>query len=134
MVFKDIIGTHYKPNNYSTVSPYLIVAGASDTIDFLKRVFDALELRRFLDDTGRIMHAEVRIEDTVVMIADSVENWPSMPSYVHIYVTDVDETYKRAIEAGAISVQEPVKKEDEDKRGGVRDAGGTTWWIATKVE
>jgi uncharacterized glyoxalase superfamily protein PhnB len=51
-----------------------------------------------------------------------------------IVVTDVDATYKRAIAAGAMSVQEPIKKDDEDKRGGVKDAGGTTWWIATLVE
>jgi uncharacterized glyoxalase superfamily protein PhnB len=126
--------THYKPNNYSTVSPYLIVTGASETIDFLKRVFGAVELRRFPDAAGKIRHAEVRIEDTVVMIADGGENWPSVPSYVHVYVRDVDAAYKRALQAGAISVQEPTKKEDEDKRGGVKDAGGTTWWIATKVE
>jgi uncharacterized glyoxalase superfamily protein PhnB len=53
---------------------------------------------------------------------------------VHVYVSDVDAAYRRALAAGATSVQEPVKKEDEDKRGGVKDAGGTTWWIATRVE
>jgi uncharacterized glyoxalase superfamily protein PhnB len=126
--------TPYKPKDYTTVSPYLIVNGASGTIDFLKRVFGAVELRRFPDDTGKIMHAEIRIDDTVVMIADSAESWPPVPSYVHVYVADVDATYKRALEAGATSVQAPVKKEDEDKRGGVKDAGGTTWWMATKVE
>jgi uncharacterized glyoxalase superfamily protein PhnB len=52
---------------------------------------------------------------------------------VHVYVRDVDATYRRALEAGATSVQEPVQKGDPDKRGGVKDAGGTTWWIATKV-
>lgn len=80
------------------------------------------------------MHAEVRIDDTVVMIADGGEGWPPVPSCGHIYVADVDATYKRAPEAGAASVQEPVKKEDEDMRGGVKDAGGATWWIATQVE
>ena len=75
------------------------------------------------------MHAEVRIDDTVVMLADGGEGWPPVPSHVHIYVPEVD-----AVEAGATPVQEPVKKDDDDKRGGVRDAGGTTWWIATKVE
>lgn len=124
----------YKPKNYTTVSPYLIVNGASGTIAFLKRVFGAVELRRFADTAGKIMHAEVRIDDTVVMIADSVEAWPPIPSHVHIYVADVDAIYKRALEAGAASVQAPIKKEDEDRRGGVKDAGGTTWWIATKVE
>jgi PhnB protein len=49
-------------------------------------------------------------------------------------VHDVDATYRRALEAGATSVQEPIKKEDPDKRGGVKDAGGTTWWIGTKID
>jgi PhnB protein len=53
---------------------------------------------------------------------------------VHVYASDVEAIYQRAIAAGAISVQAPIKKDDEDKRGGVKDAGGTTWWIATKVE
>ncbi len=125
----------HKPPGYSSVSPYLIVDGADATIRFLKDVFDAIELRRFPDDDGRLIHAEVRIDDTVIMIADSVPpKWPAVPAHVHIYVADVDATYRKALEAGAKSVQEPKKKADEDKRGGVRDAGGTTWWIATKVE
>ncbi|MCB0252596.1 MAG: VOC family protein [Anaerolineae bacterium] len=123
----------YKPENYNTVSPYLIVADAPATIAFLERVFDAAEIRRFPRPDGKLMHAEVRIDDTVVMLADSVEGWPPVPSYVHVYVADVDAVYQRALEAGAESVQEPVQKQDEDKRGGVKDSGGTTWWIATRV-
>lgn len=123
----------YKPANYNSASPYLIVAGASATIDFLTQALGATELRRFPDASGKVRHAEVRIDDTVVMLADGVEGWPPVPSYVHVYVKDVDATYKRALAAGAISVQEPVQKEDEDKRGGVKDAGGTTWWISTRV-
>jgi uncharacterized glyoxalase superfamily protein PhnB len=125
----------HKPTGYSTVSPYLIVDGAAATIDFLKRVFGAVELRRFPDDAGKLLHAEVRIDDTVIMIADPAPPaWPAITSYVHVYVPDVDATYRKALEAGAVSVQEPVKKQDEDKRGGIKDAGGTTWWIATRVE
>jgi uncharacterized glyoxalase superfamily protein PhnB len=126
--------TTHKPTGYPTVAPYLIVAGASATIDFLKHVFGATELRRFADPSGRVMHAEVRLDDTVVMLGDGGEGWPPQPAHVHVYVPDVDATYKRALAVGASSVQEPVKKQDEDKRGGVRDAGGTTWWIATRVE
>jgi PhnB protein len=124
----------YKPEGYSSVSPYLIVNGADTTIAFLVDVFSAVKLRRIPNDEGKLIHAEVRIDDTVVMLADGGDGWSPMPSHVHIYVSDVDATYKRAIAAGAISVQEPIKKDDEDKRGGVKDAGGTTWWIATKVE
>ena len=123
----------YKPEGYSTVSPYLIVDGAARTIEFLVRVFDAVELRRFPDATGKLMHAEVRIDDTVVMLADGGGDWPSLSSNVHVYVPDVATTYQRALEAGATVVQEPAQKDDEDKRGGVKDAGGTTWWIATRV-
>jgi uncharacterized glyoxalase superfamily protein PhnB len=68
------------------------------------------------------------------MLADSTSEWPPVPSYVHLYVPDVDATYRRALDAGAVSVQEPVQKDDADKRGGVRDADGTTWWIATRVQ
>jgi uncharacterized glyoxalase superfamily protein PhnB len=124
----------FKPDGYPTVAPYLIVAGASNTIEFLRKAFDAVEIGRVPDPAGNIRHAEVRLDDTVVMIADGVEGWPPVPSHVHIYVPDVDATYRRAIDAGATSVQEPIKKQDADKRGGVKDAGGTTWWIATKVE
>jgi len=101
----------HKPPDYTTVSPYLIVDGASRTIEFLAAVFDAVELRRFPDADGRLMHAEVRIDDSVVMLADATADWPPVPSYVHVYVPDVDATYRRAL-----------------------DAGGTTWWIATRVD
>jgi PhnB protein len=123
----------FKPEGYPSISPYLIVKGASDTIEFLKRAFDAQELRRFPDDAGRLMHAEVRIDDSVIMLGDGGEGWPPIGGHVHIYVADVDATYRRALEAGAESVQEPVRKDDADKRGGVKDVGGTTWWIATMV-
>src|SRR5690606_9807370 len=123
----------FKPEGYSTASPYLIVDGAAGAIEFLKQVLGGVELRRFPDESGRIRHSEVRIGDTVVMLADGAEGWPPVPSNVHVYVSDVDAVYRRALEAGATSVQEPVKKDDEDKRGGVRDRAGTTWWIATRV-
>ena len=128
------MSSSHKPWNYTTVSPYLIVADADGTIGFLVRVFGATELRRFPGVGGRLAHAEVRIGDTVVMLADREEGWPPAPSHVHVYVPDVEATYRQALAAGAESVQSPVKKDDEDKRGGIKDAGGTTWWIATKVE
>ena len=124
---------NHKPDGYTSVSPYLIVNGAAGTMEFLKTVFGAVELRKFPDASGKLMHAEVRIDDTVVMIADASPSWPAIGAHVHVYVTDVDAVFRRALENGATAVQEPVKKSDEDKRGGVKDAGGTTWWIATRV-
>jgi PhnB protein len=93
-----------------------------------------VEVRRFPDADGKLRHVEVRVGDSVIMVADGASGWPPIQAHVPIYVPDVDATYRRALDAGAVSVQEPVKKEDEDKRGGVKDAGATTWWIATKVE
>ena len=124
----------YKPDGYTSVAPYLIVAGAAKTLAFLERAFDAVEIRRVPGPHGSIMHAEVRLDDTVVMLADGVEDWPPVASHVHVYVADVDVAYRLALEAGATSVQKPIKKDDADKRGGVMDPGGTTWWISTKVD
>ena len=74
----------YKPANYTSVSPYLVVNGARGTIDFLKRVIGAEELRTFPSDSGGLLHAKVRIDDTVVMLADSAEGWPPTPAFVYI--------------------------------------------------
>jgi PhnB protein len=124
----------FKPDGYNSVSPYLVVNGASQTIAFLEAVFGAVELRRFPAPDGRVTHAEVRLDDTVIMLGDSVEAWPALPAHVHVYVADVDSVYQRALEAGATSVQAPLQQEgDDDRRGGVKDAGGTTWWIGTRV-
>ena len=124
----------YKPASFSTVSPYLIVNDAADTIAFLKTVFGAEVLRTFDGPNGKVRHSEVRIDDTIVMVADAMPGWPPGTAHLHVYVADVDAAYARALKAGATSVQAPEKRDDEDKRGGVKDASGTTWWIATKVE
>ncbi len=122
----------YKPDGYTSVAPYLVVDGAQRTIDFLVDVFGAQRLRMFAGDNGRVHHGEVRIDDTVVMLGDAAEGWPVVASHVHLYVPDVDATYRRALEAGAVSVQVPINKGDGDKRGGFRDPGGTTWWVSTQ--
>lgn len=123
----------FKPDNYSSVSPYLIVDGAQATINFLVAVFDAEPLRSSRNENGKLAHGEVRIDDSVLMFCDAVEGWPAVPAHVHIYVADVDATYLRALAAGATAVQAPAQKDDPDKRGGFRDAGGTTWWIGQQT-
>jgi PhnB protein len=88
----------HKPTDYSTVSPYLIVSGADATISFLSQVFGATKLRRITYESGKVMHAEVRIDDTVIMLTDEFPpGWPAVASHVHIYVPDVDATYAKAI-------------------------------------
>ncbi len=128
------MSSDWKPHGYSAVSVYVVTDGAQRVIDFLKNTFDATDLRRFDTPDGKIMHAEVRIDDTVVMIADSGGSYPAFPVWLHVYVPDVDATYKKALDAGGVSVQVPVRKEgDPDRRGGVKDPAGNTWWIATQV-
>ena len=124
----------YKPSHYASVSPYLVTRGASRTIDFLVHVFNAEELQRIPSPSGQVMHAEVRLDDSILMLADGTDHWPAVESHVHVYVSDVDAVYERAVKFGAVPVQAPVQKSDADKRGGVKDSGGTTWWIATRVE
>lgn len=123
----------FKPEGYTTVSPYLVVSDAKATMRFLEAVLAGQVLRSFQDPTGRVMHAEVRVGDSIVMLGEASAGWPAVSSHVHVYVKDVDATYALALEQGADAVQVPVKKDDEDKRGGVKDAGGTTWWIATRM-
>jgi PhnB protein len=123
----------YKPEGYSSVAPYIMAEGAQRVIDFLKQTFDAEEMRRYDNADGSIMHAEVRIDDTIVMLADGGSQFPAFPVWLHVYVPDVDATYRRALEAGGVSVQEPEQKDDPDRRGGVKDPAGNTWWIATQV-
>jgi uncharacterized glyoxalase superfamily protein PhnB len=80
------------------------------------------------------MHAEIQIDDTVIMIADSGSAFPSFPVWLHVYVPDVDASYRRMIAAGGVSVEEPNQKEGGvDRRAGVKDPSGNTWWIATQV-
>jgi PhnB protein len=124
----------YKPQGYSSVSAYVVADGAQDVIDFLIKSFDARQTRRYDMPDGSIMHAEVRIDDTVVMVADGGGGNPAFPVWLHVYVPDVDASYQRALEAGGLPVDEPKQREgDPDRRAGVKDPAGNTWWIATQV-
>jgi len=124
----------YKPQGYASVSVYIMANGAQQVIDFLKKTFDARQTRRTNLPDGSIMHAEVQIDDTIVMLADASGEFPAFPVWLHVYVPDVDATYQRALEAGGISVQEPSQAGAEpDRRGGVKDPSGNTWWIATQI-
>jgi PhnB protein len=123
----------FKPTGYTSVAPYLLVDGAEAAMTFLEHVFDARRLRCIAGPDGRYLHAELCIDDTVVMLAD-VPSADMAPSHLHVYVSDVDATYAKAVAAGAKPVRPPEKGEDPDKRGGFRDPSGTTWWVGTQVE
>ena len=123
------------PEGYHSVTPYLIVDGAGALIDFMKQAFDAEETVRMDTPDGKIGHAEFRIGDSIVMLADSAtSDWDAMPATVVVYVEDVDKTYRRALEAGGTSVRDVADQFYGDRAGGVRDPVGNHWWIHTHVE
>ncbi len=124
------------PEGYHTVTPYLAVQGAANVLEFVKQAFGAEETFRMDTPDGKIGHAEVRIGDSIVMLADAStsDQGQLMPGMIHLYVEDVDKTYRQALEAGATSLREPTDQFYGDRTGGVRDAAGNQWWIATHVE
>jgi PhnB protein len=122
------------PDGYHSVTPYLVIQGASKLIDFLKQAFEAEETERIASPDGTIMHAEVRIGDSVIMMGDAMGEFNPMPGMVHLYVNDADATYQRALHAGATSMRELENQFYGDRSAGVKDAFGNVWWIATHIE
>jgi len=117
----------YKPSGYTSAAPYLLVADAEATLAFTAVVFGAEPLRVIRgDDDGAIRHAEFRIDDTIVMVGQMSGG---AQAHVHVYVDDPDAAFARALAAGATPVQVVAVQDDGDRRGGVRDANGTTWWL-----
>jgi len=122
------------PEGYHTVTPYLVVRGAAKTIEFVKKAFGAEVVEELKRPDGTIMHAEFKIGDSRVMIADASEQHPPMPAMLHLYVPNVDAVYQRAVAAGASSIMEPMDQFYGDRSGGVKDPAGTQWYIGTHKE
>ena len=122
------------PEGYHTVTPYLIGHGTAELIGFLKESFGAQEKERHMRPDGAIMHAEVRIGDSIVMMGEASDEFKAMPTSIHLYVEDVDAAYKRALQAGGTSLREPADQFYGDRSAGVVDACGNQWWLATHVE
>ena len=130
------------PEGYRTVTPYLIVKGAAEAIEFYKRAFGAKELLRMADPHGRVGHAEIKIGDSVIMLADE---HPAMgyrgprslggsSVSILLYLEDVDAVFERALEAGA-KAQRPVANQFYgDRTGTLEDPFGQVWTVATHVE
>lgn len=122
------------PDGYHTVTPYLLVDDASAILRFIEHAFRGTILSRHVSADGRVMHAEAQIGDSRLMLGEANDEWPGMPTMLHLYVEDVDAVYRRALEAGAASVREPQDMFYGDRTSGVRDAAGNQWWITTHIE
>jgi PhnB protein len=131
------------PDGYHTVTPYLIVRGAAEAIDFYKAAFGATELFRMADPaTGKVGHAEIRIGDSHVMLADEhpemgaagPQSLGGTSVHLLLYVPDVDARFRQAVAAGGTEVR-PVKDQFYgDRSGTLTDPFGHSWTIATHVE
>ena len=130
------------PDGYHTVQPYLYFKNSAEAIAFYSMVFGATERMRMPDKDGRIMHAEISIGDTCIMMADespavgaySTEHYGGAPMSLMIYVDDCDAIYKRAIDAGSKSLREPADQFYGDRMAGVADPFGFHWWIGTHIK
>ena len=122
------------PEGYPTVTPYLTVSDAAALLDFLKRAFNATERHLMRGPDGQVWHADVMIGDSHVMFGQAGGQWTPMPGQLYLYLPDADATYRQALGAGAVSIQEPTTQFYGDRVAAVKDAQGNLWWMATHVE
>ena len=117
--------SNFTPHGWHTVTPRIFTSDVAGLVGFLKAVFNATGE----DRAG--MPAEVRIGDSIVMISDGGGRRDTMPGFLYVYVEDADETYRRAVDAGAASLEKPMDTPYGDRRATVLDSWGNTWQIAT---
>jgi len=123
------------PDGYHTLTPYLVADGADRVINFMKEAFGAKAvIEPMMRPDGKVMHAEFRIGDSIVMIADASERAKATSTMLYMYVPDVDAVYRKALKAGATSVMEPADMFYGDRSGGVKDPAGNQWHIGTHIE
>ncbi|MFN3405957.1 MAG: VOC family protein [Cytophagaceae bacterium] len=128
------MNNNFKPANYNSVSPYFIVNGAQRFIDLMKQIFDARELRRYDMPDGSVMHAELQVDDSVIMLGEASEKFPPVPIVIHVYVPDVDNTFNKAINAGCEVIEPPTERGgDPDRRATFKDFVGNIWSVGTQV-
>lgn len=127
--------THIPPD-FHTVTPFLLVHDAAGALAFYQQAFDATELMRAPDADGRIQHAEIKIDGSLIMLGEradaarpAAEGLP--PVSIHLYVEDVDSVFNKAIAAGATALNPVQDLEFGDREGSIRDPFGIVWWIAT---
>src|SRR5690606_26891107 len=112
-----------------------VVKEAQRFVDLIRDIFNSEPLRRYDMPDGTIMHMELRIDDSVIMVGESSEEFPPTQFMIHVYVPDVDEVFHRAIGLGCIAVEDPKEREgDPDRRGTFRDFSGNFWSVGTQKE
>ena len=130
------------PEGYRSITPYLVVKGATRAIDFYKQAFGATEIMRMPGPNNTIMHAELRIGDSVIMLADempgaphrSPESFGGSPVSLMVYIENVDNVFARALSLGARQMREVQDQFYGDRSGNLVDPFGHVWTVATHIE
>jgi len=119
------------PSGHQTIMPYLILKGASRFIDFCKKVFDTKDSnQQVLRDDGTVMHAEIILNGSTIMVTDETKDWSQQNANLFVYVPDADETYQKALDNGATSLM-GLSDQDYGRTCGVTDPFGNIWWITS---
>jgi PhnB protein len=119
---------------YRTLTPYLVVPDADAEMHFLTTAFGATEVSCQRNGDGTVMHAELKIGDSLVMLGQASSQWKALSAALYLWVPDVDAVYARALESGATSQSAPEDKPYGHRNAGVVDRNGITWWIAAPVK
>jgi Uncharacterized protein conserved in bacteria len=119
---------------YRTVTPYLVAPDADAELKFLEAAFDAKQSMCERNADNSVMHAEVMIGDSLIMLGQAGDQWKALPAALYLWVENVDEIYSRAIAAGATSQSAPEDKPYGHRNAGVVDVNGITWWIGSPVK
>jgi PhnB protein len=122
------------PEGFHTVTPYLIVDGAAELLEFIKNAFGGTQTYITKGENDSIMHATIRIGDSLVMVSDTMDDTPPQTAMLYLYVESTDDMYKKAINAKATSVHEPTSEFYGDRAAAVKDKWGNVWWMATHEE
>jgi PhnB protein len=141
---KIVSKVSYIPKDYNSVTPYLVIKGAAQAIEYYKKVFGATEIARMNGPDGKVGHAELKIGNSIIMLADENPNMGeghasaatigASPVSLYVYLPNVDEVVKRAAAEGA-KILKPVQDQFYgDRNGFIRDPFGHLWGIATHVE
>ena len=124
----------FKPEGYNSVSPYFIVKDADAFIKLLNQIFESSLMRRYDRPDGKVMHAEIMIDDSIIMLAEANEKYPPINLVMHVYVKDAMLTFKKAVSAGCKIEEEPKKNDnDTDIRGTFIDFAGNMWSVGQQL-
>ncbi len=122
------------PDGFHSLTPYLVVEDVRNLMKFLKEAFNAQEIHCMDRPDGSVMHAEMRVGDSPIMMGGTMDGFTERTGMLYFYTEDVDAVFKKAVKAGANSIQEPADQFYGDRNAGVEDPSGNIWWIATRKE